>query len=139
MLIQEVRPIKKKCKTCGKHKLHEEFATASWRTLKNGERKHYRRPHCHKCWYFITTKPKRNAIVHWYKEIKLSLSCECCGYDRIPQAIEFHHVDPSTKVANVSDMAYDMFSIKTILKEIRKCVALCVLCHAEETHNDSTN
>ena len=139
MLIQEVRPIKKKCKTCGKHKLHEEFATASWRTLKNGERKHYRRPHCHKCWYFKPTKPKRDAIVHWYKEIKLSLSCECCGYDRIPQAIEFHHVDPSTKLANVSDMAYDMFSIKTILKEIRKCVALCVLCHAEETHNDSTN
>jgi len=139
MLIREVRPIKKKCKTCGKHKLHEEFATASWRTLKNGERKHYRRPHCHKCWYFKTTKPKRDAIVHWYKEIKLSLSCECCGYDRIPQAIEFHHVDPSTKLANVSDMAYDMFSIKTILKEIRKCVALCVLCHAEETHNDSTN
>ena len=57
----------------------------------------------------------------------------------IPQAIEFHHVDPSTKVANVSDMAYDMFSIKTILKEIAKCVALCVLCHAEETHRDSTN
>ncbi len=139
MLIQEVRPIKKKCKTCGKHKLHEEFATASWRILKNGERKHYRRPHCHKCWYFKTTKPKRDAIVHWYKEIKLSLSCECCGYDRIPQAIEFHHVDPSTKVANVSDMVYNDYSIKTILKEIRKCVALCVLCHAEETHHDSTN
>jgi len=139
MLVQEVTPIKKKCKTCGKHKLHEEFATASWRTLKNGERKHYRRPHCHKCWYFKTTKPKRDVIVNWYKEIKLSLSCECCGYDRIPQAIEFHHVDPSTKVANVSDMAYDMFSIKTILKEIAKCVALCVLCHAEETHRDSTN
>ena len=139
MLVQEVTPIKKECKTCGKHKLHEEFATASWRTLKNGERKHYRRPHCHKCWYFKTTKPKRDVIVNWYKEIKLSLSCECCGYDRIPQAIEFHHVDPSTKVANVSDMAYDMFSIKTILKEISKCVALCVLCHAEETHRDSTN
>ena len=139
MLIQEVTPIKKECKTCGKHKLHEEFATASWRTLKNGERKHYRRPYCHKCWYFKTTKPKRDVIVNWYKEIKLSLSCECCGYDRIPQAIEFHHVDPLTKIANVSDMAYDMFSIKTILKEIAKCVALCVLCHAEETHRDSTN
>tara|TARA_R110002020_G_scaffold475267_1_gene709328 strand:- start:65 stop:484 length:420 start_codon:yes stop_codon:yes gene_type:complete len=139
MLIQEVTPIKKECKTCGKNKLHEEFATASWRTLKNGERKHYRRPYCHKCWYFKTTKPKRDVIVNWYKEIKLSLSCECCGYDRIPQAIEFHHVDPLTKIANVSDMAYDMFSIKTILKEIAKCVALCVLCHAEETHRDSTN
>ena len=41
------------------------------------------------------------------------------------------------KVANVSDMVYDMTSIKTILKEIRKCVALCVLCHAEETHKQT--
>jgi hypothetical protein len=32
-----------------------------------------------------------------------------------------------------------MLSIKTILKEIRKCVALCVLCHAEETHKQKDN
>jgi len=139
MLIQEVTPIKKECKTCGKHKLHEEFATASWRTLKNGERKHYRRPHCHKCWYFKTTKPKRDVIVNWYKEIKLSLSCECCGYDRIPQAIEFHHVDPSTKVANVSDMVFSLYSKKRILEEIAKCEVLCLICHAKETFYDSTN
>tara|TARA_R110002096_G_C14425924_1_gene709525 strand:- start:48 stop:545 length:498 start_codon:yes stop_codon:yes gene_type:complete len=134
MIIKDVRPIKKQCKDCGKFKLHEEFATASWKTLKSGERKHYRRKSCHKCYYVSNNKPKRNKIVTWYKEVKMSLSCESCGYDRVPQAIEFHHVKPSTKVGNVSDMVYDMNSIKTILKEIKKCVALCVLCHAEETH-----
>jgi len=139
MLVQEVRPIKKKCKTCGKYKLHEEMETASWRTLKNGERKHYRRRVCKKCWYWKNARPKRDAKIHWYKEIKLGLCCENCGYDRIPQAIEFHHLDPSTKVDNVSNMVYNDYSIKTILKEIAKCTPLCVLCHAEETHHDSIN
>ena len=137
MILNDIAPIKKECSTCGKYKLHEEFATASWRTLKSGERKHYRRKVCHKCWYYKTTKPKREAIVKWYKEIKLSLSCDCCGYNRIPQAIEFHHVDSSTKIANVSDMVYHLgYSVKKILQEIAKCNPLCVLCHAEETHKE---
>lgn len=139
MLVQEVRPIKKKCKICDKYKLHEEMETASWRTLKNGVRKHYRRRVCKKCWYWKNARPKRDAKIHWYKEIKLGLCCENCGYDRVPQALEFHHIDPSIKVDNVSNMVYNDYSIKTILKEIAKCVALCVLCHAEETHSDSTN
>ena len=139
MIAQDIKEIKRKCKECGKLKLHEDFATASWKTLKSGERKHYRRPYCHHCYYLRVNKIKRDARVVWYKEIKLGISCDCCGYDRIPQALEFHHIDPSTKVANISDMVYDMISETAILKEIAKCVALCVLCHAEETHKDVTN
>ena len=53
-----------------------------------------------------------------------------CGYARCIAALEFHHVDPSTKRFPISlkgvARAFD-----TVRAEAAKCVLLCANCHAE--------
>ena len=131
MLIKDIEAIKKECKDCGKMKLHEEFATASWRTLSDGTRKHYRRKSCCKCYYKTINKKRREKLRHWYLNIKEKQKCCECGYNRYPRALEYHHVEKN-KSHNVSDMINAMFSKKAILKEMNKCIVLCVRCHAEQ-------
>ena len=130
MLVKNIEPIKKACKECGKEKLHEEFATASWKTLSDGTRKHYRRNYCSKCYYQTVNKKRRIKLRKWYLDIKEKQKCFGCGYDRYPRALEFHH-NKNNKSHNVSDMVNEMFAKTTILKEMDKCIVLCVRCHAE--------
>tara|TARA_B100001094_G_scaffold208977_1_gene202892 strand:+ start:9818 stop:10216 length:399 start_codon:yes stop_codon:yes gene_type:complete len=130
MLIKDIKPIKKECKDCGKMKLHEQFATASWRTLSDGTRKHYRRKSCSKCYYKSLNAKRRAELREWYLSIKNKQKCVDCGYDRYPRALEYHHTEDN-KSHNVSDMIGDMFSKAAILKEMSKCIVLCVRCHAE--------
>ena len=56
--------------------------------------------------------------------------CVLCGYDRHPAALEFHHVDPSSKAFNLSLRGVTR-RIDDLRKEARKCVLLCANCHAE--------
>jgi len=46
--------------------------------------------------------------------------------------MQFHHLDPSKKVDNVSAMARG-YSLKKIAAEMSKCIVLCANCHAIET------
>tara|TARA_Y100001951_G_C11049169_1_gene134606 strand:- start:65 stop:481 length:417 start_codon:yes stop_codon:yes gene_type:complete len=128
---KDVKAIKKECKECGKMKLHDQFATASWKTLADGTRKHYRRRYCHKCYYKRVNKKKYLELKKWYNNYKQKQQCKDCGYDRYPRALEFHHTK-NNKLHNVSDMIADLFSKTTIMKEIKKCIVLCVRCHAEK-------
>jgi len=136
IMFKDIKETKRQCKECGKSKLHNEFATASWKTLSDGTRKHYRRRYCQKCYYVRVNKRRYSEIKKWYYSYKSKISCTDCGYDRFPRALEFHHTNDNKK-ANVSDMIGDLYSIKTILKEIKKCIVLCVRCHAER--HDTTN
>lgn len=141
MLIQDIKQIKtKKCNDCGKVDVEEEFATASYKTLKStGKKKRYTRNYCHSCYYIKVNKKRRISLVNWYREIKLGLCCDGCGWDKFPEGLDFHHVDPTTKFGNVSDMVFSLYSKKRILEEIAKCEVLCLICHAKETFYDSTN
>jgi len=57
--------------------------------------------------------------------------CKVCGYKKCSRALDFHHIDPATKVANVSQIVNQHYSIKVLKKEIRKCIVLCCRCHRE--------
>ena len=57
--------------------------------------------------------------------------CEKCGYNKYPDVLEFHHLDPSQKEANWSKMR--LWGEKRLLTELDKCVLLCANCH-RETH-----
>jgi len=91
-------------------------------------------------WYqTIGKQKKKDANIRWAKkkraeftEIKSKLKCNRCGENH-SACLEFHHKDPSTKEALVSDMAAKS-STKRILKEIEKCEVLCANCHRKE-HN----
>ena len=77
---------------------------------------------------------------------KLNQPCADCGivyYDE-PFLMDYHHVDPSSKLFPVSDPRSR--SRAKILDEISKCVLLCAICHRRrhqyeeaETTQNSTN
>jgi hypothetical protein len=61
----------------------------------------------------------------------LYLGCLTCGYKKSSDALQFDHLDITTKVREISRMSACSF---TVLKnEMRKCRVLCANCHAEHT------
>jgi hypothetical protein len=72
----------------------------------------------------------RDGIKLWFMEYRRGLSCQECGEDH-EACIAFHHVDPNEKKYAVADMANRGCSIKTIKRELDKCVVLCHNCHAK--------
>jgi DNA-directed RNA polymerase subunit RPC12/RpoP len=84
-----------------------------------------------------TTREITNAM-------KLAVGCSECGYKRSAAALQFDHLDPSTKyrtrygnIVHPSDMIKgDRYSLQTVLAEIAKCRVLCANCHAEFTHDE---
>lgn len=54
--------------------------------------------------------------------------CRICGYDRCPNALEFHHVEMLTKEFAISAR---MTSWEAIKAELDKTELLCANCHRE--------
>jgi transposase len=57
-------------------------------------------------------------------------ACVLCGYDRFPGALQFHHVDRSTKAFGIGQQGVTR-SIEALRAEAAKCVLVCANCHAE--------
>lgn len=67
------------------------------------------------------------------KEILVAESggaCVLCGYDRVLAALQFHHVDPTTKRFHLAFGGVTR-AIEEMREEAAKCVLLCANCHAE--------
>lgn len=58
---------------------------------------------------------------------KEGLSCEQCGFSH-SAAIDFHHLDPSLKEAEVNQLVGNG-RYKAAYKEVEKCIPLCANCH----------
>lgn len=56
--------------------------------------------------------------------------CMLCGYSRCYRALEFHHLDPTTKEFPLAHNGRTR-SIAKLRAEASKCVLLCSNCHAE--------
>jgi len=56
--------------------------------------------------------------------------CRICGYDRYPGALQFHHLDPSTKSFALSVQGVAR-SLSKARAEVEKCALICANCHAE--------
>ena len=63
-------------------------------------------------------------------EIKSSTGCAKCGEKR-PYVLDFHHIDPSIKDADIARMTSNSNKVENIQKEIDKCIVLCSNCHRE--------
>lgn len=57
-------------------------------------------------------------------------SCWICGYSSCWQAMDFHHIDPSTKLFNITTLELQ-FTWDRVIKEVKKCALLCCRCHRE--------
>ena len=66
--------------------------------------------------------------------VKMFKGCSHCGYKKNPAALQFHHVDPKTKLHNVSNMRRSSYvQWNRIKDEMRKCIVICANCHSIET------
>jgi hypothetical protein len=62
--------------------------------------------------------------------------CVKCGESN-PVVLEFNHVDPATKTANICDMIHFRVSPARIRLEMAKCEVLCANCHQRHTTRQS--
>jgi transposase len=108
------------------------LATARMRCPNHGETE-YRidgrgRYRCKKC--------RSAAVVRRRRKVKAILvaeaggRCSLCGYDRNMRALQFHHLDPSSKRHEINAKGVAL-ALETLRGEARKCVLLCSNCHAE--------
>ena len=54
-------------------------------------------------------------------------SCSICGYDKHKSVLEFHHIDPNTKVCNPASISHSKYSKFKL--EADKCIVVCANCH----------
>lgn len=79
---------------------------------------------------------RMERVAEWRRRTKARLvheaggGCHLCGYDRCQAALEFHHLDRTTKSFALSRRGITR-SIKELREEAAKCVLLCANCHAE--------
>jgi len=73
------------------------------------------------------TKKRRERNKEYVES--LMTPCVDCGYFH-KAAMDFHHIDPSTKIkGGVSAMSRRGYSLELIKEEVDKCVCLCSNCH----------
>lgn len=73
---------------------------------------------------------KRRRKVLKYKAIQYKGGkCGLCGYNKCESALEFHHVDPSSKLFGIG--SGDTRGWQVVKSELDKCVLLCSNCHKE--------
>jgi transposase len=81
-------------------------------------------------------KCRIEAVGRWRRRVKQRLvqraggSCAICGYSRYHGALQFHHVDPSSKEFSISRNGTTR-SYAEVRAEADKCALLCANCHAE--------
>jgi transposase-like protein len=102
---------------CRRHGLTKHISIASERRLR-----------CSKC--------SAEAVARRRRKVKEMLvaeaggACALCGYRRHPAALQFHHLDPSTKSFGLGVRGITR-SLEKLREEAAKCILLCANCHAE--------
>jgi len=77
------------------------------------------------------------AVIRWRKRLKSKLvaamggKCQCCGYDKCQEALEFHHIDPSKKEFSFGAVRAAPKRLEVISDELEKCILVCSNCHKE--------
>lgn len=77
------------------------------------------------------------AVKRWRNNTKLRMieamggKCCICGYDRSPNALEFHHLNPAEKDFGFGAKRANPSSWAAIVVELKKCVMVCANCHRE--------
>jgi len=124
-----------KCRVCNKNKKEEEFPFEN-------KSKNIRNTRCKKCHRIYTKKhyvnnkkayisrssQRRRDLKIWFRNITNEDSCHFCKENE-PVCIDYHHADPTKKEQTISDLLAKIRSKERILKELKKCVAICSNCH----------
>lgn len=76
----------------------------------------------------LPARRKRNRV--YVARLKLEAGCSKCSYNEHPAALDYHHT--KDKNMSIARLAARQVSLKTLDKEIAKCVVLCANCHRVE-------
>lgn len=109
----------KHCFRCGKLFLVEEFYTSG---------PNFYSSYCKNCDSLRkkeTRNNKKQKIVNCFKS-----KCFVCNYNRCIKNLSFHHINPKTKKAEVSDL-FNGKNTEKLFSEIKKCILVCSNCHIE--------
>lgn len=68
---------------------------------------------------------------------ELGGKCIDCGYASHLAALDFDHVDPTTKKFVISAKLHN-YTYQDIIDEVKKCVVRCSNCHRIKTHPTAT-
>lgn len=102
------------------------------RCSKHGHTAFYARPdggfRCGRCRSEAVSKRRRLVKKKLVEEA--GGRCTLCGFDQHPAALQFHHVDPSTKSFQIAEGGLTR-GIERSRAEAAKCVLLCSNCHAQ--------
>jgi hypothetical protein len=110
----------KTCTRCEQTKPLEDFYKKSGRVNATMSQ-------CKSCFNQTTHERQKNNKSSYVAY--LGGKCVVCGYDRCYQALDFHHLDPSTKEINLSSGRG--YSFDRAKRELDKCVLVCSNCHRE--------
>ena len=91
--------------------------------------------------WHLKTKVDRRELTHNAKKALIernkvlilesrSQGCSVCGYNKCPEALEFHHIDPNTKDMSIGK-AVRQWGTEKLKEEITKCIVVCANCHRE--------
>jgi hypothetical protein len=98
---------------------------------RHGMTRHVRRADGFRC-----ARCEAERVVAWRRKLKRTLvqdaggACALCGFAECLAALQFHHVDPSTKSFALSREGVTR-SLARARKDAEKCVLLCANCHAK--------
>ena len=80
---------------------------------------------------------RSDHIKHWRENTKARIvkafggSCCICNYNKCNDALELHHIDPTTKDFSIGFIMSHIISWKRICEELKKCIMVCSNCHKE--------
>lgn len=127
--------MKVKCSTCKRNLAIDAFSKN--KSKKNGvntkckecQRKYFKKHYDTNTDYYLRkASSKRDETREWFKNYKSTCCCARCPENH-PSCLDFHHIDPNSKLKPVSQMIGTGVSIETILEEIAKYIVLCANCH----------
>lgn len=81
-------------------------------------------------------------VTDWRKRTKIRIvqamggCCVCCGYNKHPEVLQLHHLNPDEKEFELSSLRANPKKWTKIVEELRKCVLLCANCHTEVEYCD---
>lgn len=86
--------------------------------------------------YYRCKKCRSEAVSKKRKRTKLDLvkhfggKCKICNYSKCVEALEFHHLDSTTKQFGISAKGFTK-AYNKLLEEANKCILVCANCHRE--------
>lgn len=100
---------------------------------------------CCKCHLIVTIlRESENKRAHgsikkrnYVNNLKHASGCVTCGFNDINllRYLEFDHLDPQIKIANISEMMQNYkYTLEELIEECKKCRILCRSCHKLYTH-----